>query len=160
MQFAQGIAPDDQVEIRPRALALQAAHGIHGIRHAAPQQFILGNLEAGIALHGQPQHLQTVPGRGQREGGFVRRLGGGHPDHAVQAEMIQRILRQHQMPGMHRVKRAAQNADPFRHGCSIDRSGPQNAAERCPKFAARRDLAAGPGGIVKRLIILLLKWLR
>jgi hypothetical protein len=44
----------------------------------------------------------------------MRRLAGGNPAHAAEAEVADRLLRQPQVAEMHRIEGAAENAERLR----------------------------------------------
>ncbi len=116
-QAGKGIGTQEQHQglLGPQLLA-QAFQGGHRI--AGPGGFHLGpiHLESGIAGHGQAHHGQPVgprkPGRAP-----MRRLAGGNPAHRSQAQGFPSFLGQTQVPQVHRVEGAPEQAQGpgFRH---------------------------------------------
>ncbi len=122
-QLDQRVGADEQEPFRLGLGLPQLLQRIHGIAGARTPVLALINAKGRMAGNGQVQHFRALGEWGDGLLLLVRRPRRRHEQHLVQPPLLAALLRQDQVPEMHRIECAAKDADT--HGwLSFDRSGP------------------------------------
>ena len=119
MQLQEGIAAHQQAQRALRAeFAAQRSQRVHRVTGIGAMNLAFIQNESGIALQCQTRHIQPLLCAGVRR--FAVRWGAaGNKMHGNQTALLQRLLRQTQMPVVDRVEGAAEDAD----GCDAHYAG-------------------------------------
>jgi len=112
LQLRGTIPAHDKKKTRVRIQGLlKMPEGLNRVGLAAFADFIVRDLKSGIALNTSPEHSQPIPGRGQMNQPFMRRLTARDKDHPVQNRRIAGRLGNRQMSDVKRIKCPAENTD-------------------------------------------------
>src|SRR5258706_7587656 len=114
-QVSEGVRPEKQHDRALRAeFASQPLQRLDGIARRGLADFRVVQLEQRVLFDREPHHFQTVRRRCERRNA-VPGLARGHPAHELQAQDLRRLLREAQVPEVHRVEGAAHDADGRAH---------------------------------------------
>jgi hypothetical protein len=91
---------------------LHQAHRVQRVADTVAVELAAVEREAWLARDGQRDHLGAVLGAGE-PAIFLPRAARGNPVQFIQAQRLHRRARERQVPGMHRVEAAAEQADAF-----------------------------------------------
>ena len=106
------IPADNEVEVRALAMLLdECAQRIIRVGRSLAPHLQIERTEMGIALHGELGQAQAMFRRRDLPSRLVRRLRCGNEDHLGESQRLARCLRDHQMPNMDGIERAAHDAD-------------------------------------------------
>src|SRR5687767_553067 len=131
VELAHGVGSHDEVEL---TLAAQGLEGIDRVRRALAIELERGDLEARLVGGRESEHRETVLLR--RDGATVlqRRPAGRDEDHAIERDALEGCLGDREMADMHRIERAAEDADPAHSPASFHSSSSAPMRTVSPSF--------------------------
>src|SRR6267142_3168543 len=103
------VAAEQQVELVLRAFAAQPLERIHRVRRSARLELAPVELVVGMVLGHEREHRQAVLDARHRRLA-VAGSSGGNPQDPGEAELLHRALRDRQVGVVHRIERAAEDA--------------------------------------------------
>ena len=108
-QPQDGVGPRDEEQLDVRAVELlEQLHRVRRVGRPDAVDLEPGHGEAGVGRGAQHGHHVAILGIGV--GLLLPRLAGGHEHHPVEAEVVQRLGRDHEMPRVDRVEGPAHDA--------------------------------------------------
>jgi hypothetical protein len=90
---------------------MQCPEGIGRVGRSTADHLDVGHVEPIVVLHGQPAEVQPGRGAGIARRLLVRRRRDRDQQDAVQAELVERLLRGQEVGEVRRVERPAEDAD-------------------------------------------------
>lgn len=115
IQTGEAVGAEDEKQAVIRVRRVQRRERVGGEADAATIDLDRRDRQCVVAAGRQSQHLDAMTRRRGGTAELVRRDGRRHEEHPVESRLLATALRRDEVPHVHRVERAAKNADP--HQC-------------------------------------------